>query len=139
MPNDGVWGTILTFLSGGAFAAILVFIGDRVKFREERKAVKEDRAEEKDDRMKQIEKSLKDFDERLARMEEHDIAQSEALKLILLDRILYLGSHFIKQGEVSFDDRKRLHAMHDAYHKGLHGNGDADLVMSGVDELSLKK
>jgi len=58
---------------------------------------------------------------------------------ILLDRILYLGQSYIAKGEIDFDDRKRLHAMHDCYHNGLHGNGDADLIMEAVDELPLKK
>lgn len=29
--------------------------------------------------------------------------------------------------------------MHNCYHSGLGGNGDADLVVAAVDELPLKK
>lgn len=29
--------------------------------------------------------------------------------------------------------------MHNCYHSGLGGNGDADLVVDAVDELPLKK
>ena len=66
------------------------------------------------------------------------IAQSEALKYILLDRIMYLGQCYIVAGEVSFDDRKRLRDMHTSYHEKLGGNGDADAVMKAVDALPLK-
>ena len=68
-----------------------------------------------------------------------DTAQSEALKLILLDRILWLGQSYINKGEISFDDRRRFHAMHSCYHSGLGGNGDADIIVEGVDALPLKK
>ena len=64
---------------------------------------------------------------------------ANALKLILLDRILYLGQSYLNKGEVSIYDRQRLHAMHECYHNGLGGNGDADLIMRAVDELPLKK
>ncbi len=65
-------------------------------------------------------------------------SQSEALKLILLDRILYLGQVYIEQKEIAYDDRRRFHAMHDCYHNGLGGNGDADLIVEAVDALPLK-
>lgn len=66
-------------------------------------------------------------------------AETEALQLLLLDKILYLGSKYIEAGEVSFDDRCRLNRMHKVYHNGLHGNGDADDIMKAVDKLPLKK
>lgn len=58
-------------------------------------------------------------------------------KYILLDRIQYLARAYIRDGEISFDDRRRLHQMHDAYHN-LGGNGDLDTLMEQVDELPLK-
>lgn len=33
----------------------------------------------------------------------------------------------------------RYENMHNCYHSGLGGNGDADLVVAAVDELPLKK
>jgi hypothetical protein len=62
----------------------------------------------------------------------------DALKVILLDRILYLGRAYIQDGEVDADDRRRLIAMHDVYHS-LGGNGDADLIMNCVKCLPFKK
>ena len=57
---------------------------------------------------------------------------------MMLDRIQYLCKSYIKDGEVDFDDRKRLRLMHTAYHNN-GGNGDLDLLMQQVDELPLKK
>ena len=56
----------------------------------------------------------------------------------MLDRIRHLGQSYIQKGEISFDDRRIFHMMHDAYHDGLGGNGDADLVVEAVDDLPLK-
>jgi len=72
-------------------------------------------------------------------MKDTDAAQSEALKLVLLDRILYLGRSYIAKGEISYDERRRFHLMHKCYHTGLGGNGDADPIVSDVDELPLSR
>lgn len=58
-------------------------------------------------------------------------------KVSLLDRIQHLGRSYLKVGEIDFDDRRRLHQMHTAYHN-LGGNGDLDTLMEDVDELPLK-
>jgi hypothetical protein len=60
-----------------------------------------------------------------------------AMKVIMLDRILYLGRAYIKAEKVDADDRRRLCQMHEVYHK-LGGNGDADLIMAAVNNLQLK-
>lgn len=62
---------------------------------------------------------------------------TKALKVIMLDRILYLGRAYIEDREVDADDRRRLMQMHDVYHS-LGGNGDADLIMNCVKALQLK-
>lgn len=135
---------------GAAGAALVNALHDRWKFKATREATKEDKAEERDDktaelfetveelREKEAEKK-EEIDEKLKRIEEQNKAQSEAIKLILLDRILWLGKSYIDKGEISFDDRKRFHAMHNSYHNGLGGNGDADLIVEAVDALPLKR
>jgi hypothetical protein len=60
-----------------------------------------------------------------------------AMKLIMLDRILYLGRAYIRACKVDADDRRRLCEMHKVYHD-LGGNGDADNIMAAVNELQLK-
>ncbi len=64
-------------------------------------------------------------------------ALKDGQKVILLDRILYLGRAYIHENEVDADDRRRLIAMHDVYHQ-LGGNGDADLIMNAVKALRIK-
>lgn len=140
----------LAIAGGAAGAAIINGLNERWKFKASRKAAKEDRAEQKADKTTEVEKAVEEFradeakrnediEKRLKAIEEQSAAQSEALKLILLDRILYLGQGYIEKGEISYDDRRRFHAMHECYHKGLGGNGDADLIVEAVDELPPKR
>lgn len=139
---------VYAFICGAGGLALINIVQKRWEMRYQRKAEKEDRAEEKDDKIEAMSKQLTDFietqhefnsksNERFSEMERSDAAQSEALKYVLLDRILYIGQSYIKHGEVSYDDRKRLREMHDVYHKRLDGNGDAKKIMEAVDELPL--
>ena len=84
-------------------------------------------------------KKNEEFDKRITAIEKQNDAIAEGVKEMLLDRILYLGTEFIKDGEITLDNRNRLHRMHKSYHYGLNGNGDADWVMEGVDDLPLSK
>jgi len=144
---DSIW---IAILSGGAFAAIIEGVIKGIQWKRERKAVKEDRAEEKADKTGEIEKALAEakkssedgdrkLQEQLNKTAEKQDAIAEGVRLMLLDRILYLGKSYISDGEISYDDRRRFHQMHDCYHKGLGGNGDADLIVEAVDELQLNK
>lgn len=67
------------------------------------------------------------------------LALCESQKIVMLDRIRYLGQKYIEAGEIDFDDRRILNAMHDSYHNGLGGNGDADVVMQEVNKLPLRR
>lgn len=144
--KDVVLAALTALLSGGIGAAVVSAFNERWKLRFQRKAAKEDREASKADRTDEIGKQVDSFQKseakrneeieaRLKNMETQITAQSEALKLILLDRILWLGQGFIEKGEISYDDRRRFHAMHECYHTGLGGNGDADLIVSSVDKL----
>ena len=141
---------LLGVLSGGVAVALVKAIEAIVTWHLNRKAAKEDKAEAKADKTTEIgeavaefkkaeEEKNKELEDGLKLLKEQSDVQSAALKFILLDRILWLGQSYISKGEISFDDRKRLRDMHEVYHKGLKGNGDADLIMQGVDELPLKK
>lgn len=130
---------LLAIAGGAAGAAVVNGITERWKFKATRKATKEDRAEKKADKTDEITKMLAGLQTEIESLKDSDAAQSEALKLILLDRVLYLGKGYIDKGEISYDDRRRFHAMHKCYYTGLNGNGDADLIVEGVDALPLKK
>ena len=159
------WKTVLVgitaFIFGAGGLAIINIIQKRWEMKFDRKAKKEDKAEEKadeekrqelerGDRLTEIVNKLDDFIDKQSEFNKLSAAQdketqeqiealTEGMKFVLLDRVLYLGQSYIKIGEVSFDDRKRLGDMHTVYHTKLKGNGDADAIMDGVYELPLKK
>lgn len=130
---------LIAILGGGVAAGIVAGAFELVKFRLQRKASKEDKAEEKADKTDELTEEVHDIDDRIDNLEKNSQAQSEALRLLLLDRVLKLGESYIDAGEISYDDRRRFHAMHDCYHNGLGGNGDADLIVEAVNDLPLKK
>ncbi len=136
--KETIMARVTLRVGGGIGAAIVAGINERWKFKAQRQAAKEDREANKADRTDEICEQVETEAKRMENLEKQMAAQSEALKLILLDRILYLGQGYIDKGEISYDDRRRFHAMHDCYHTGLGGNGDADLIVEGVDELPLK-
>ncbi len=150
MIMDEILKLALTaFLGGGLGAAIISACNERWKFKAQRQAAKEDREAEKADRTEEISDTVGELqeaedernrlvEERFKNMEEQISVQAKAMQLILLDHIFWLGQSYIDKGEISYDDRRRLRNMYDCYHNGLKGNGDADLIMKGVDSLPLK-
>lgn len=147
--KDTILAIIIAISGGAAGASVVNMISERLKFRAERKAKKEDRLIEKNDKTDEISEAVEAMKVRLDKHEESFSARfseidavnvqfAEALKVILLDRIRNLGQKYIKEGVVDFDDRRIFHMMHNVYHNGLGGNGDADLIVAAVDELPLK-
>lgn len=120
-------------LTGAASAAFIKLVDNVIQWKLARKAKKEDKAEE------QAESNEKAEWERIKSIEADLKSVIEGQRYILLDRIRYLGLAYLKNGEISFDDRRLLHQMHSVYHDALHGNGDLDELMSEVDELPLKQ
>lgn len=66
-------------------------------------------------------------------------AERQALKLIMYDRIKYLGRTHIKDGYISSEDLEDLISMHQCYHDDLGGNGYLDSVMNSVKQLPIKE
>lgn len=64
-------------------------------------------------------------------------AQKKALRYLMLYIIQERAKQHIRDGCISFDDRRSLHHWHDLYHNGLNGNGDADALMAQVDRIPL--
>ena len=128
---------IVSVLTGGVAVAVIEGIRETVSWYRNRKAKKEDKAEEKEE-YAQHQADLK-TEERLSSIEKKIIAQNEAMKYVLYDRIRYLGQAYIADSEIDFDDRRILNNMHHSYHFGLGGNGDLDTLMDEVNHLPLKK
>lgn len=117
---------LVAILSGGAVVAIIEGLREALRWRRERKAKKEDVAE-------------LNIEQRLGIMEKQNAAQIDALKYLLFDKIRHLGQKYIAKGEIDFDERRILNAMHTVYHNGLDGNGDLDNLMKEVNEIKLKR
>lgn len=64
-----------------------------------------------------------------------DIIKSN--KLIMQDRIKHIASGCIKEGKITYEDRKLLHDMWDEYHNAWKGNGDLNLIIEAIDSLPL--
>lgn len=114
--------SVFIALISGASAALIGVIGNIIINRLNRKDKKEDQAGAK---ASETEVRLK--------------AINNGLKLLMLDKIKYLGLRFISEGGITYEDRSLLHKMHDNYHNELGGNGDLDQIMEDVDKLPLKK
>ena len=117
---------LIAVLTGGVIVAIIEGVREFLTWRRNRKAVLEDR-------------QALNSDKRLEKVERQVEALVESQKYILYDRIRFLGQSYIADGEIDFDDRRILNDMHRAYHSGLGGNGDLDILMNEVNKLSLKK
>lgn len=61
-----------------------------------------------------------------------------ALKYLMLYVIRQQAIDLIRDGKITWEDRKMLHKWHELYHDKLGGNGDAKLLMDAVDALPLK-
>lgn len=57
-----------------------------------------------------------------------------AQKVMMIDRVKWLGGQYVADQEISLSDKDTLHDMYQAY-KALGGNGHLDVVMSEVDKL----
>lgn len=119
-------------LTGAAGAALIKLIDNIIQWRLNRKAQQEDKEAEKQEEAAEV------TNEWMQHTTETISLLAEGQKCIMLDRIQYLCRAYLKDGEVDYDDRRRLHLMHDAYHD-LRGNGDLNVLMSEVDDLPLKE
>ena len=106
---------IIAVLGGSALSALITQVGNYISERRKRKDAVEDRTEDKDAALKQ------------------------GIKLLLADKIQYLGLRHIEEGEVTFSNKKMLNEMHSVYHSGLGGNGDFDDLMEEFNELPIKR
>ena len=60
----------------------------------------------------------------------------EAQKVLMIDRVRYLGSSYIHEGEISLEDKESLTEMYQAY-KSLGGNGHLSTIMAEVERLHI--
>lgn len=74
-----------------------------------------------------------------AKQDRHDErvdALVEANKVLMIDKVRYLGKKYISEGEIHLEDKENLQEMYSAY-KRLGGNGHLDTVMYEVNHLKV--
>lgn len=59
-----------------------------------------------------------------------------ALKVLTVDRVRYLARCYIRDGDITLEDKETLQDMHRAY-KALGGNGHLDTSMAAVEKLPI--
>lgn len=57
------------------------------------------------------------------------------LRLLLQDKIERIGTKALNDGQITYEQKRLINAMHTCYHVGLHGNGDENALMADVNEL----
>lgn len=124
-------------LTGATAAAVIKLIDNLLQWHLNRKAKKDDKAEAEAEAKKK--KSEKEEEEWKKHTDEMIADLTVGVRVILMDRIRYLGQKYIADEEVDFDDRHLLHEMHSVYHNTLGGNGDLDILMEEVNDLPLKR
>lgn len=74
-----------------------------------------------------------------AKQDRHDErvdALVAANKVLMIDKVRWLGKKYITDGEISLEDKENLQEMYNAY-KRLGGNGHLDTVMYEVNHLKV--
>ena len=69
--------------------------------------------------------------------EDKQSAILNGLKVLTVDRVRYLAQCYIRDGDISLEDKENLQDMHRAY-KALGGNGHLDTAMAVVEKLPIR-
>lgn len=64
-------------------------------------------------------------------------AQTEALKVLMIDRVKNLGKSYIRQGYIDIDDKETMKEMYHSY-KRLGGNGHLQTIMDEINRLEVR-
>lgn len=71
----------------------------------------------------------------IANRKKQETGVEAGVRILLYDRIKYLGIKYIERGYITHDEYEDLGRMHDVYHSALNGNGFLDNIMEQVNEL----
>ena len=76
---------------------------------------------------------------RWSKQDKHDErvdALVDANKVLMIDKVRWLGKKYIAEGEIHLEDKENLKEMYQSY-KRLGGNGHLDTIMSEIDRLKV--
>lgn len=117
-------GILDVILTGGVAVAVIEGGVKLLEWVFGRRAARKDKSEGK------AEKEQSAVERRLGNLE---VGQ----QVILHDRLKFLGKAYLKDKEISLDDRDDFNKMYDAYH-ALGGNGNITALKGQIMQLPLK-
>lgn len=62
----------------------------------------------------------------------------DAQKVLMVDRVRYLGQKYVAAGSIALEDKENLEEMYRTY-KALGGNGHLQTIMEEVDRLPIAR
>ena len=95
-------------LGSSALTVLLNNLHDRWKIKQERKNNKEDKQEAKEDIVDDLQSATNSQEKKIEALEILSNNMAEALKYLLLDKILFLGSKYIRRNSITLEERKIL-------------------------------
>lgn len=145
--------TLELLLSSALGVALVTALKEIIIWKLNRKAHVSDKKDSNDEIHKELQQGINEGYNKLDKLNKRvdkfsnvsNIAQekleaiAQGTKLLLQEKILSLAMKYIDAGEITYEQRKLIHAMWDVYHHGLNGNGDLDIEMGLIDELPLKE
>lgn len=75
----------------------------------------------------------------MAAKKKKETGVSAGTRMLLYDRIKFLGKVYISRGSIKSDELEDIIEMHKVYHNELGGNGFLDSVMDQVKKLSIEE
>lgn len=130
------WQNVLiSFLTGGGFAAVLGIIQYKIKRKddsEDKKAAQSDKTDEIAEMVKEL-IAWKDSQTELSKN------QSEMILGLAHDRIVYLGSKYLQAGEITVQELDDFNQyLYEPYAK-LGGNGTGEKIWNRVNALPVRE
>ena len=131
-----LWQNVLiSFLTGGGFAAVLGIVQYKIKRKddsEDKKAAQSDKTDEIAEMVKEL-IAWKDSQTELSKN------QSEMILGLAHDRIVYLGSKYLQTGEITVQELDDFNQyLYEPYAK-LGGNGTGEKIWNRVNALPVRE
>lgn len=128
MTTELIVGIIVAIFASTGFWSFL-------SSRFQRKDKKQDTTETLESKDKEIEGEIDDLKEVVDAIKAQNTLQSEMLRGIGHDHIIFLGEHYLRQKYISPEEYENLHDyLYVPYH-ALGGNGTAEKIMKEVMKL----
>lgn len=134
------WQNVLiSFLTGGGFAAVLGLIQYKIKRKddsEDKKAAQSDKTDEIAEMVKELVKELIAWKDSQTELSKN---QSEMILGLAHDRIVYLGSKYLQAGEITVQELDDFNQyLYEPYAK-LGGNGTGEKIWNRVNALPVRE